>query len=238
MHTRINLFTKSLIIALLAICLTASTSSAAPLYTDIPKNHEAADAVSFLAERQLMDGFSDGTFRPDATMTRGDAYKLMVDVSKHLELKYPKGRTGKDRTLKIRDRKTGKTRTLSIAEAFPNHLIIQGRPVKNVFPKRPVTNAQYARMISDTLQLPKASSVNLMYTDLPKRNRYWYKEVVQNNVAAGILPNTKTRFNSHRSMTRGEIAQQLTAAIRYHLNIEPDFDTPIDDSLETETPAS
>lgn len=236
MRSHLTMLLRSLLIAGLVIGLTASTSSAAPQYSDLPEDHEAADAVAFLTERYLIKGFSDGTFRPDEPMTRGDASKLMVVASKYLDIQYPKGPTGKTRMLKVRDKETGKGRTISMAKAYPDRLIIRDRLIKVPFPKRHVTNAQFARMISETIQLPN-TSVALPYTDLPNRSNYWYKQPLQNNVAAGILPNTKTPFNSHQAITRSEIAQQLTAAIQYHLNIEPDLDTPIDDSGETEKPS-
>ncbi|QQS58958.1 septal ring lytic transglycosylase RlpA family protein [Candidatus Peregrinibacteria bacterium] len=47
-------------------------------FTDIPPTHPAFEAISELEERGVINGFSDGSFRPDATITRAAALKIVL----------------------------------------------------------------------------------------------------------------------------------------------------------------
>lgn len=73
---------KSLVIALvLAFVLSiAATAMAAPAnpFVDVPAKHWAYDAVSKLAKAGIVDGYGDGTFRGDKTMTRYEMAQIVA----------------------------------------------------------------------------------------------------------------------------------------------------------------
>jgi len=52
-------------------------SEAQTSFTDIPANHWAREFIMALVERNLMSGFSDGTFRPDDRLTRAEFASLL-----------------------------------------------------------------------------------------------------------------------------------------------------------------
>lgn len=69
---------------LLALCLmlvllsgTRFASSAAE-FKDVPETHWAYEAVQFLAERGIMEGYSDGKFHGNDYMTR-DQMAIVID---------------------------------------------------------------------------------------------------------------------------------------------------------------
>lgn len=41
-------------------------------FTDVPKTHWAYKAIEELAEKGLINGYEDGTFKPDAPITRAE----------------------------------------------------------------------------------------------------------------------------------------------------------------------
>lgn len=47
-------------------------------FSDVPEGHKYYDAVEFLKERGIIDGYSDGTFKPDGTINRAEAMKIIV----------------------------------------------------------------------------------------------------------------------------------------------------------------
>lgn len=47
-------------------------------FTDVPEGHKYYDALEFLKTRGIVDGYSDGTFRPDGTINRAEAMKIIV----------------------------------------------------------------------------------------------------------------------------------------------------------------
>ena len=71
----------SIILALVFVLSIAATAMAAPSnpFVDVPAKHWAYDAVAKLAKAGVVDGYGDGTFRGDRTMTR---YEMAQVVAK------------------------------------------------------------------------------------------------------------------------------------------------------------
>ncbi len=66
-------------LAALSLLAVAATASAQVLsFSDLPAQHQAYDAVQYLASRGILKGYDDGTFRPDNKVTRAEALKMIV----------------------------------------------------------------------------------------------------------------------------------------------------------------
>ncbi|MCH7322061.1 5'-nucleotidase C-terminal domain-containing protein [Solibacillus sp. MA9] len=70
-----------------ATALTATTavlvgvtgvSAEQTLFNDVPASHPYGEAISALAALGVVNGFGDGTFKPDAAVTRGQAAKMIA----------------------------------------------------------------------------------------------------------------------------------------------------------------
>jgi 5'-nucleotidase / UDP-sugar diphosphatase len=48
------------------------------IYSDVSMNHQYVDAILALTEANVVVGFADGTFRPDANVSRGQAAKMIA----------------------------------------------------------------------------------------------------------------------------------------------------------------
>jgi murein DD-endopeptidase MepM/ murein hydrolase activator NlpD len=48
-------------------------------FSDVPASHSNSKAISFLAEKGVINGYPDGTFKPDATVTRAEALKFVIE---------------------------------------------------------------------------------------------------------------------------------------------------------------
>lgn len=76
---------KTLVVVLTLVFVFAFTSTslaANTSFTDVPSNHWAYGAVSQLAKAGLVDGFEDGTFRGDKTISR---YEFAIITAKALD---------------------------------------------------------------------------------------------------------------------------------------------------------
>uniref|UniRef100_UPI00047076D4 S-layer homology domain-containing protein n=1 Tax=Paenibacillus zanthoxyli TaxID=369399 RepID=UPI00047076D4 len=73
--------TVFLIAAILAPASPHANAAGPMLFSDISPTHWAQKEISRLKEQQLIGGYSDGTFRPDKPITRGEAVKLVVRAS-------------------------------------------------------------------------------------------------------------------------------------------------------------
>lgn len=65
-----------------AVCAAVTVAFAVPAFanalTDVPKNHWAYDAVNKLVVAGVVDGYGDGTFRGDKTMTRYEMAQIVA----------------------------------------------------------------------------------------------------------------------------------------------------------------
>jgi len=65
------------IVSLLLVLLMLSGTVFAAGFTDLDETHWAYPHVSELVEKGVINGYEDGTFRPDANVTRAELAKLL-----------------------------------------------------------------------------------------------------------------------------------------------------------------
>ncbi|WP_139488890.1 S-layer homology domain-containing protein [Brevibacillus dissolubilis] len=53
-------------------------AQASQSFRDVPKSHWAYEAIMEMAEQDVIDGYSDGTFRPNNRITRSEFAKIMI----------------------------------------------------------------------------------------------------------------------------------------------------------------
>lgn len=52
------------------------------LFKDVDKNHWAYEAIKYVKEKRIMNGHTDGTFRPDAPVTRAELATVIYNMNK------------------------------------------------------------------------------------------------------------------------------------------------------------
>ncbi|HUP60755.1 MAG TPA: S-layer homology domain-containing protein [Thermoanaerobaculia bacterium] len=57
-----------------------AAESATTVYTDVPASHTLATYVYFASARGSIAGYGDGTFRPDAQVSRAEAAKIVANI--------------------------------------------------------------------------------------------------------------------------------------------------------------
>jgi hypothetical protein len=65
---------------------------AAPRYSDVPLSQPSFRAVEYLGDRGIITGYSDGTFRPGAPVTRAQLAKMIVTTMQWGIINPPEGR--------------------------------------------------------------------------------------------------------------------------------------------------
>lgn len=50
-------------------------------FSDVPTEHIYKDAINYVQEQGIVNGYSDGTFRPDNPITRGEFTKIIVNTT-------------------------------------------------------------------------------------------------------------------------------------------------------------
>lgn len=69
--------------------------ASSPIFSDLPQDHWAYNAVKFMVERGIITGYPDNTFRPDNPVTRAEFARIMV-VALNLPIKVTDNPSFKD----------------------------------------------------------------------------------------------------------------------------------------------
>ncbi len=56
-----------------------SKSLRAQIFTDVPASHSSATAIKYLKQEGIVGGYPDGTFKPDGTLNRAEAVKILLE---------------------------------------------------------------------------------------------------------------------------------------------------------------
>ncbi len=63
----------------LALCIfLISPSASASVFSDVASNHPHFDAITYLYENDIVEGYADNTFRPDQPVNRAEALKILL----------------------------------------------------------------------------------------------------------------------------------------------------------------
>ena len=139
-------------------------------FSDLERTYFASDAIQYLASQGILNGYTDGTFRPNQSVTRGQAAAI---VNRVLQYK-PKNLSS------FKDVKAGNTFATDIA-AMKELGIIQGFPDHTYRPYDTLTRAQMAVIVKNAfnIQLTNVSNMDIhkIYSDVP--SSYWaFTEII------------------------------------------------------------
>ncbi|MCG7343980.1 S-layer homology domain-containing protein [Sporosarcina sp. ACRSL] len=202
----------SLSLAAGAVVVAAPTSAdAATSFRDVPTDLDHHDSIMSLAERGIITGYEDGTFRPDAKLTRAHASKIIA-MSLGLNTTNVKDPGFKD----INENQW----YYGYVAALANAGYITGFEDGTFRPNAPMTRAQTAKILDLSYKLPKAAADN-PFTDVS--NSAWYvnhvRTLVENKVTKGKTPTTfepnanVTRAHMASFVVRSENFQKVTKAV-------------------------
>ncbi|MEK6190600.1 MAG: S-layer homology domain-containing protein [Carnobacterium alterfunditum] len=156
---------------------------ASPVFSDVSPTSFDYTAISELAERGVIGGYLDGTFRPSETITRG---QFAAFIARALDL--PKAES------QFKDVPKSKSLYTDISRAYKAGIVF-GDTEGNFNPDRIVTRADVAVMVDRALQLKGSykAEVNLTFTDsgsLPKYAVDSVKRLTNYKIIAGKSNNT------------------------------------------------
>lgn len=103
-------------------------------FADVPGSHPACDVIEDLAAQQMVNGYADGTFRPEQTITRAEFAKMLTTM-----LGWPAYPTGR---LPFTDTKEHWSAKQGVLQAVYLRQAINGFPDNTFRPDEPVTRAQ------------------------------------------------------------------------------------------------
>ncbi|MBE1556218.1 S-layer homology domain-containing protein [Sporosarcina limicola] len=190
--------------ALLLACSFPLSGNAASkqLFEDVPPTKHFAEAVNNLAERNIIGGYPDGTFKPGNSITRGQAAAIIAKMIK-LDTKNVKDPGFKDVPM-------ANGYYMAIA-AMAQEGIIGGYPDGRFGPNDPIKRGQMASILVKAFDLPRQYGENPFKDIGSKWDSSHYENVLiihQLGITTGTTSNT---FSPNLSITRGQAAKIIKA---------------------------
>ena len=193
-----KLFQGALITALMTSAIVVvPTAQAAKGFTDIDYTKEYGAAVQSLVERGIISGYSDGTFKPFADVTRGQAAKILAGL---LKLDTKKVEDPKFTDVLPNDEYYGAIAALQNAD------IVSGLADGSFGANRAITREQMASMLTAAYNLYEYEyDKALPFKDIVKYSNAYYTvgPLYENNITKGV---TKDTFGLKETVKRSQLA--------------------------------
>lgn len=175
----------------------------AATFKDVPTNNSHYAAIENLASKNIISGYSDGTFRPGNYVTRAQAAKI---IAKSLNLASSTQSRQQFRDVPVNSEYYG------VIQALNERNIIGGYSSDNTFrPNEWLTRAQMAKILTRAFNLEEARTISYPFRDIPNSSSFKYD--IQTIYNAGITNGTSaTAFSPNASVTRGQMASFVLRA--------------------------
>ncbi|WP_309089179.1 S-layer homology domain-containing protein [Domibacillus sp.] len=181
------------VVTLTAAAVPAEAASTA-FFTDVKEGNALYPEIKDLHSQGKINGFKDGTFRPQESVTRGQAAKMIADILE-LDTTSPKAPNLKD----VKKEKWYYGAVAALVEAK----IMGGFKDGTFRPDQTLTRAEASRLIGEAFKLSNGGKA-VAFTDVKKEKWYYtyVQSLVHNQVTAG---KTATTFEPDANVTRGEL---------------------------------
>ena len=176
------------------------------MFTDVPNGKWYNEGIRFAVEHGLMNGYTDGTFRPNAELTRGQMITVIYRMA---------GAPGVEPTSAYSDVPTGKYYTNAVAWGSANG-VVTGYTDGTFRPDAPVTREQLATMLYRYSSSPAADqSVIASFPDGGSVHNY-AKNAMAWAVSNGLITGSKVGSQIYlQPANNANRAQFATIMMRY-----------------------
>ncbi|MDA1060334.1 MAG: S-layer homology domain-containing protein [bacterium] len=193
-------FSFLIFVFLLAGSFNLAYSSPTPPYPiatfkDVNSSHKYFEAIEFIANKKIVSGYSDKTYKPDLLLNRAELLKILIEANYE-----PADYAAYDQVDCFEDVPIGQWFTKYICSAKAARIINGYRD--NTF--RPDENIT----LVETLKIALKSFGYNYYNSSP-----WYKNIVKQAEARYFIPLDFVGFDEH--VNRGQIADLLTRMLVY-----------------------
>ena len=173
-------------------------------WADLGEDHWADGPVQYLFDKGVINGYQDGSFRPNDTVTRAQFAKMLVGAMQW-ELVTPATPTFND--------VPADSWSYSYVETAYAHGVVTGYGDGSFHPGAPVTRAQVAKMVYIARQWTlDAGAETTTFNDVHQGD--WYYTYAMSAGASEIMSGYQDlTFRPNAPATRGQVAKILTIAL-------------------------
>ncbi|MBI4235404.1 S-layer homology domain-containing protein [Candidatus Peregrinibacteria bacterium] len=215
---------KSISLLLITLVLSQLTQSAFANFTDVKTSHKNFEAINFLQEAGILNGYTDGSFRPDKEVTRAEFLKIVIEGS-NLET---------DNTEEIPFEDVHETAWYYpyIQKAYHEHFVI-GYSDGTFKPEQTINKVEALKILAlvQNWELSKKLTKN-PFKDVPRLS--WFAEYVAYAKDHSLLEETGENFEPSSLMSRANISEIIFRTID-NTNATKDVEDTTEDSTADET---
>jgi len=197
--------TRVLGLALVLALSFSMIASAQASLRDIGTNW-AKQNIESLVNKGIVNGYPDGTFRPDRQVTRAEFAKMMTSAFTF--------ETVESASFRDIANHWARSNILTLAGAG----IAQGYPDNSFRPDHPISRAEVVAMIVRTLRMDdiKGYAEGVSFTDVPKG--HWAHDSIETALRLKILPPyLRGTFGPSTPATRAETAAMVDEALKLQI---------------------
>jgi S-layer homology domain len=206
--------------------LAAQTSvyAAETVFPDLPADNMSHTAVSYLHSREIIEGYDDGTFRPDNPINRAEALKIVFLVRKELSLPD----AAFSQPFSFPDVPKDEWYFDSVEEAY-NLGIVEGYVDGDFKPANEITAAEsvkiiYTGLVPD-LELPEVKEKPFTDASIDE----WFAPYLEYGKEKKYIEAFGDgSFDPHRSMTRAKFSEAIYRVMYSELNNLEEFPLSLD----------
>jgi peptidoglycan hydrolase-like protein with peptidoglycan-binding domain len=191
-----------------------------PTFTDLDR-HWAKASIEQLADRNLVQGYPDGTFRPDGTVTRAEFAALLLTV-------FPDARLGRE-PLTFADVPATHWAKTAVEWAYQRGFF-SGYPDQTFRPDQPIPKVQAIAVLATALHYPfpatSEETLQQYYDDATTIPDYAKGAIAISTLKSLIVNFPEVRqLQPNRAATRGEVAAFLCQALAIPNVVPPQYVT-------------
>lgn len=198
----------------LFLCLPTVAFAAEQSFSDIPANHPHFAAAEYLKAHGILQGYDDGTFKPDQAVNRAEVMKIIV-LQRTPQIALGVTASGTSFTDVAIDAWYGPY----VEHAYKELRLIDGPPLTKTFgPERQITRAEFLKMLLLAYDVDPQNSFSELTFPLagdvtdPKQ---WYYPFVRYALTASMLTAQKGNLEPGVTLSRGDIATMLYRFLLY-----------------------
>ena len=180
----------------------ASCGSVEPesAFSDVPASHENSEAIVYVKSHGIVQGYADGTFKPDRTINRAEFTKIITEATRTKE------NMGSAPMMKFSDVRTSDWFYSYVLAAF-GHGMIKGYADGTFRPAQTITFPEAAKIIVAGFGIASEASQHELAGSADHPGSFWYKPFTDDLAARNAIPLTIKNFG--HILTRDEMAEMI-----------------------------
>lgn len=167
------------------------------VFTDIKPGHPNYEAIKYLKDQNIVSGYKDGTFKPNQTVNRAEALKMLMTAFE------VNGNSDSNPNFKDVDKSAWFFRPLASAV---EKSIVNGYKDGTFKPANTVNRAEYLKLLLKTTGMEAATSISKPYKDVSLSD--WFAPYAYLANKMNLLQPADT-FRPSDGMTRAGVAETI-----------------------------